>query len=120
MNTSIRTRLLRFSLASLTLIVAASAHAQPALSADEEARIQLNVETALYRQSFLLAQELAPLKASEPGRINLYFIGVGGDGSQEVFRREIEYVRKEFDTQWGTQGRSVVLANSRTDRKSVV
>ena len=38
---------------------------------------------------------------------------LGGDGSQEVFRREVEFVRSLFDERYGTRGRSVALVNSR-------
>lgn len=99
----------------------ACAAALPALAktraqdlADEDTRIQLNVEAALYRQPALLDAQLAALKPAEPHRVNMYFVGVGGDGLQEVFRREIEYVRQDFDQRMGTQGRSVVLVNSRS------
>jgi hypothetical protein len=40
-------------------------------------------------------------------------LGIGGDGAQEVFRRETEFVQKQFDRDFGTQGRSVILINSR-------
>jgi hypothetical protein len=39
---------------------------------------------------------------------------VAGDGSQEVFRREVEFVRAQFDRNFGTRGRSLVLVNSRS------
>ena len=43
----------------------------------------------------------------------MYLVAVGGDGSQEVFRRESEYVRAQFDERYGTRGRSLALVNSR-------
>jgi hypothetical protein len=70
-------------------------------------------ETALYEQKNLLDQALASLKASEPGKISLYLLTVAGDGSQEVFRREVEFVQKAFAERFGTAGRSVALINSR-------
>ncbi|WP_158592165.1 MORN repeat-containing protein [Noviherbaspirillum sedimenti] len=73
-----------------------------------------NVEIALYNQNALLARTLAALSPREPGKINLYLLAVGGDGSQEVFRREVEFVRTQFDRDFGTQGRSVALINSRS------
>jgi len=39
---------------------------------------------------------------------------VAGDGSQEVFRREVEFVRAQFDRDFATRGRSLALVNSRT------
>ncbi len=79
-----------------------------------ERRTRENVETALYRQRVLLDQALAALEPRDPRRINLYFLAVAGDGSQEVFRREVEFVRERFDREFGTRGRSVALVNSRT------
>lgn len=82
--------------------------------AEAERRTKANVETALYRQRALLDQALAALAPRDPKRINLYLLAVGGDGAQEVFRREVEFVRAQFDREFGTRGRSVALVNSRT------
>jgi len=57
---------------------------------------------------------LASLEPSQPGRINMYLLAVAGDGSQEVFRREVEFVRSQFDRDFGTRGRSVALVNTRS------
>ena len=73
-----------------------------------------NVETALYNQRALLEKEIAALGQREPGRINLFLLAVGGDGSQEVFRREVEFVRRQFAERFGTGKRSIALVNSRS------
>ena len=80
----------------------------------ERERTLAAVETALYRQRALLDAAIAALQPSERERINLYLLAVGGDGSQEVFRREVEYVRDLFDREFGTRGRSIALVNSRS------
>jgi hypothetical protein len=82
-------------------------------AADRE-RFAVNVETALYRQRPLLDAALAGLEPSVRGRINLYLLAIAGDGSQEVFRREVEFVRAQFDRDFGTRGRSIALINSRS------
>ena len=82
--------------------------------AAERERFALNVETALYRQRPLLDAALAGIEPSAQGRINLYLLAIGGDGSQEVFRREVEFVRAQFDRDFATRGRSLILVNSRT------
>ncbi|AMP14309.1 C13 family peptidase [Collimonas pratensis] len=74
---------------------------------------EANVETALYGQRALLDKTLATIAPHAPGKINLYLLAVAGDGSQEVFRRETAFVRTQFDRDFGTQGRSMVLVNSR-------
>ena len=73
-----------------------------------------NVETALYNQRALLAQAVGALAPRDAGRINLFLLAVGGDGSQEVFRREVEFVRGQFAERFGTARRSIVLVNSRS------
>jgi hypothetical protein len=73
-----------------------------------------NVETALYNQRALLARALDALAPREAGRINLFLLAVGGDGSQEVFRREVEFVRRQFAERFDTGKRTVALVNSRT------
>lgn len=79
----------------------------------ERAQTLANIETALYSQRRLLDAALGSLKPREPGRINLYLLAVAGDGSQEVFRREVQYVQAEFAQRFGTAGRSIILVNSR-------
>jgi hypothetical protein len=79
----------------------------------EEARTLANVETALYAQRRLLDKALASLEPRDPGRINLYLLAVAGDGSQEVFHREVEFVQRQFAERFGTAGRTVTLVNSR-------
>lgn len=82
---------------------------------DEAARqlAQRNVELALYSQRAVLDRALAALAPRESGRINMYLMTVGGDGTEEVFRREAGFVREQFDRDYGTRNRSLTLANSR-------
>jgi len=72
------------------------------------------VETVLYNQTGLLDSALADLAPGDPDRIDLYLLAVGGDGSQEVFRREAAFAVDLFDERFGTSNRSVSLVNSRT------
>lgn len=87
---------------------------------DEKARAKTraNVETALYSQRRLLEQAFATLKVGEPGRVNLYLLAVAGDGAQEVFRREVDYVEKQFAQRFDTADRAVTLVNSRSTAAS--
>jgi hypothetical protein len=73
---------------------------------------KLNVEDTFYAQRPLLAQGVARLEAQRPGVADLYFLGVGGYGLENVFLNEVEYVRGLFDQRFGTAGRSLVLANN--------
>jgi hypothetical protein len=86
---------------------------------EAEERTKRNVEEALYLQRPLLDKALAGLQPRDKSRINMYLLAVAGDGAQEVFRREVEFVRKQFDRSFGTAGRSVALVNSRTTVTSI-
>lgn len=77
------------------------------------------IETVLYNQVDLLDRALAEIEPGDPDAIDLYFLAVGGDGSQEVFRREVEYAVDLFDERFGTQERSMSLVNSRTDYERI-
>jgi hypothetical protein len=72
------------------------------------------VEQALRHQGRLLDDALAALQPGRHGVIDMYLLAIGGDGSQEVFRREAEFVRTQFDQHYGTAGRSIALINSRS------
>jgi hypothetical protein len=60
---------------------------------------------------------LAGLAPQRPGVIDLYAVVVGGDGEEDVFRREVEAVRQVLDQRLGTQGRSLALVNHRSAPK---
>ena len=75
-------------------------------------------ETALFTQGRLLEDALNAIQPGRPGVIDMYVLAVGGDGSLEVFRREAEYVRADFDQRFGTKGRSIALVNSRRTASS--
>jgi hypothetical protein len=82
-------------------------------AAGAEALARANIEAALYSQPSLLARSFSGLKPRDPEAINLYLLEVAGDGSQEVFRREVDFVHEQFDRRFGTGGHSVQLINSR-------
>jgi len=79
----------------------------------EEQQSRVNAEAALYSQRSLLTRALAELAPRDPNAINLYLLAVAGDGSQEVFRREVDFVHGQFDARFGTRGHSIALVNSR-------
>ena len=84
----------------------------------EAQQAALNVENALLSQRRLLDHALSSLAQGRRGTIDMYLLAVGGDGSQEVFRREVEFVRAQFDQRFGTRNRSVALINSRNTMAS--
>jgi hypothetical protein len=79
-----------------------------------EARARADLEAALYGQPSLLLRSLSALQPRRPGAANLFLLAVAGDGTQEVFRREAQFVQHAFDERFGTRGHSVLLVNSRS------
>jgi hypothetical protein len=69
------------------------------------------IETAIYQQNTLLQQMSEQLLASDPAVINLYFVGIGGYSRQDVFRKELEFIRAQMDRDFATEGRSTLLMN---------
>lgn len=82
---------------------------------EEQQRQRQLTENALYSQRELLNAELARLTPSSltASEGEMFFLGVAGDGSQEVFRREIDFVREQFEQDFNTKGRAISLVNSR-------
>jgi len=76
-------------------------------------------ETALYAQPRLLDDALSQLQQGVLGETNWYFLGVGGAGYQDVFQFEVEQTQKQFDTRFGTVGRSVGLINNQNSQDSL-
>ena len=56
-------------------------------------------------------EQLAP---ERPGTVDLYTILVGGDGAEDVFRREVAQVRRVLEERFDAAGRTVTLVNTRS------
>jgi hypothetical protein len=102
--------LFRFAIAIL-IAAASSAFAEPPLKRSDPA-LQLQVKAALPRQPQMLQEAIKSLVPQRPGVRDLYFVGFAGYGDQDVFRKEVERVREQFDHEFGTRGHSLVLVNS--------
>jgi peptidase C13-like protein len=66
----------------------------------------------------VLDRDLAALAPQRPGKIDVYFLGVGPFAEEDVFLREVQTVRGIFDARFDTRGRSLVMINNvhrRTD-----
>ena len=68
----------------------------------------------MYSQAQLMEQAIARLAARAPDKTNLYLVAFAGDGAENVFRNEAEYVEKLFDERFGAAGHSLVLVNNPT------
>ncbi len=69
-------------------------------------------EEALYAQPRLLDDMLSQLQKGVFGETHWYFMGVAGAGYQDVFKTEVESTQRQFDTRFGTLGRSLALINN--------
>ncbi len=76
-------------------------------------------EQAFYAQNRLLNQSLEQIKFGEFADTHWYFMGVAGASYQDVFKLEIERIREQFDTRFGTYGRSIALINNPATRTEV-
>lgn len=73
---------------------------------------ELDVEKIYYAQPELLAAGLSRLEPGEEGKTELYLLALGGYGEENVFLKEVEHVREQFDSDFGTGSHSLVLANN--------
>lgn len=69
-------------------------------------------EKSLYNQNEILASELSGVPAGIPGDIEMFFLGLGGDGSQQVFKRELAFVYDKVDDVFSVKNRSAMLLNT--------
>ena len=68
-------------------------------------------EEVLRSQDRVLGDAIAQLAPQRPDRIDLYFIAFGGDGTENVFRNEVEYADRLFRERFEGEGRTLVLLN---------
>ncbi len=88
-----------------------SVNSQPIWKVEEQ-RVTLP-EAAMYAQPRLLDDVLSQMQTSVAGQSSWYFMGVAGAGYQNVFKSEVDRIQRQFDTRFGTYGRSVALINNK-------
>jgi hypothetical protein len=69
-------------------------------------------ERVFHLQGELIERALASIERGHRGVRELYFIGFAPDASQDVFVKEMRFVRRFFDERFSTAGHSIALANS--------
>ncbi|HUQ73613.1 MAG TPA: C13 family peptidase [Burkholderiales bacterium] len=82
------------------------------LPPEEEGPDPLTEERLFHQQGVLIERSLAGITRGREGVRELYFVGFAPDASQDVFVKEMRFVRKLFDERFGTAGRSIALVNS--------
>jgi hypothetical protein len=100
-----------------TVMVAAAFFAVPKvevwIAGEDETEVPaLAEERVFHAQGELIERELAALRPSRPALPELYFVGFAPDGREDVFLREMRYVKNLFDARYGTRGRSIALVNN--------
>ena len=96
--------------ATIVTLVVWQSSSQPIWKVQEQ-RITLP-EAAIYAQPRMLDDVLSQLQKAIPGQSSWYFLGVAGAGYQDVFKSEVDRIQRQFDTRFGTYGRSVALVNN--------
>lgn len=74
---------------------------------------EISHEELFTMQDQLINRQAASLRSSRPGEADMYALVAGSYGQQEVFRREVEYIRNRLEDSYGMQGRIVTLLNNR-------
>ena len=69
-------------------------------------------EAVMASQPALLQRAFGALRPQTPGKTDLYAIGFAGDGSEQVFRNEVDYFSLLMTRRFGAQGRTLSLINS--------
>jgi hypothetical protein len=75
-------------------------------------RVGVADEEAFYEQPRVLERELNAVQPGRKGVIDVFFIGVAGYGSQDVFMREVDAVARLFRERFGAEGRTIRLVNN--------
>ena len=69
-------------------------------------------EDNFYDQPKVLARELAAVQAERKGVTDVFFIGMAGDGGQDVFMKEVDAVARLFRERFDTEGHTIRLVNN--------
>lgn len=69
-------------------------------------------EQVMYAQPRRMDEAIARLTPRTPGKVNLYLVAFAGDGNENVFRNEAEYVEKQFAERFDAGGHTLLLVNN--------
>jgi hypothetical protein len=69
-------------------------------------------ESVLYRQPELLQHSIDAVQAQTPGKIDLFTMGFAGDGSEKVFRNEVEFFGQLMAQRFDAPTRNLSLINA--------
>jgi hypothetical protein len=100
--------------AMIALDITALPETEPWAVAEEEQAepVPLANERLFHLQGELIERSLAAIQPGRAGTPELYFVGFAPDASQDVFVKEMRFVKHLFDERLGTAGRSIALVSS--------
>ncbi|MCC7092415.1 MAG: hypothetical protein IT524_10775 [Nitrosomonas sp.] len=78
----------------------------------DDGSAEVNQEQVYYSQYALLNDALNNVRLGENGVADLFFIGFGSDGTENVFMNEVEHVQRAVNERLGATGRSLTLINN--------
>lgn len=81
----------------------------------DEAYTPVDVEAVYAAQDRLMGEQVAALAPQRPGEPDVFALALGGTSYQSVFLSEVDKVSAILDTQYGSGGRMLRLANSEDD-----
>jgi hypothetical protein len=70
-----------------------------------------SAETLMHGQAARVEQALARLQPGVPGVVDTFFVALGGDAGEDVFRNEVEYALELFARRFAAAGRTLGLLN---------
>jgi hypothetical protein len=73
---------------------------------------RFDAEALLSRQAEMLRKSIEAVRAQTPGKIDLFTVGFAGDGSEKVFRNEVEYFDSLMSKRFDANARTLSLINS--------
>ncbi len=71
----------------------------------------LDAETLMYSQPAILDKALAQLQPQREKIADIFFVGFAGYATEDVFSKEVGYVKQLLDQRFDTQGHSINLVN---------
>ena len=79
---------------------------------EDESAWLVQPEASLYAQPDLLNAQLSAMQPQRPGVVDMFVVGFGGDGEENVFRNEVEFLRELATHRLDAGGRQFSLLNN--------
>lgn len=69
-------------------------------------------EQIMYEQPQMMDDAVAKLTGRDAGKVNLYVVAFAGDGEENVFRNEVDFVERQFSQRFDAAGHVIALVNN--------